>query len=78
MIVITEYIWGGKKFGYTIKGHCEECSVTKALVEDMLTKEFKGKDGAGLQTLAFRYAYNIANGRFLWRNRVGVKEEANT
>ena len=24
----------------------------------------------GLQTLALRYAYNIANGRFLWRNRV--------
>ena len=22
------------------------------------------------KTLAFRYAYNIANGRFLWRNRV--------
>lgn len=26
--------------------------------------------GEGLETLAFRYAYNIANGRFLWRNRV--------
>jgi len=24
----------------------------------------------GLKTLAFRYAYNIVNGRFLWRNRV--------
>jgi CRISPR-associated protein Csy3 len=24
----------------------------------------------GLETLALRYAYNIANGRFLWRNRV--------
>lgn len=28
-------------------------------------KEFKG-----IETLALRYAYNIANGRFLWRNRV--------
>lgn len=31
---------------------------------------FKGADGSGLETLALRYAYNIANGRFLWRNRV--------
>ena len=28
------------------------------------------KDEKGLQNLAFRYAYNIVNGRFLWRNRV--------
>lgn len=27
-------------------------------------------EGAGIETLALRYAYNIANGRFLWRNRV--------
>ncbi len=31
---------------------------------------FKCEDGSGLNTLALRYAYNIANGRFLWRNRV--------
>jgi len=28
----------------------------------------------GLEELAGRYAYNIANGRFLWRNRVGAQE----
>ncbi len=28
------------------------------------------KETTGLSTLANRYAYNIANGRFLWRNRV--------
>jgi len=28
------------------------------------------KDPKGFETLALRYAYNIANGRFLWRNRV--------
>ena len=34
-------------------------------------KEFKkSKD---IDDLAFRYAYNIANGRFLWRNRVGAE-----
>ncbi|TMP39755.1 type I-F CRISPR-associated protein Csy3 [Pseudoalteromonas citrea] len=27
-----------------------------------------------LQELANRYAYNIANGRFLWRNRVGAQQ----
>lgn len=31
---------------------------------------FKGDNGHGLETLAFRYAYNIANARFLWRNRI--------
>lgn len=30
--------------------------------------EFKNDEK--LETLAYRYAYNIANGRFLWRNRV--------
>lgn len=27
-----------------------------------------------IPTLAYRFAYNIANGRFLWRNRVGADE----
>lgn len=29
---------------------------------------------ANLEELAKRYAYNIANGRFLWRNRVGAQD----
>ncbi len=28
------------------------------------------EEESGMETLALRYAYNIANGRFLWRNRV--------
>ncbi|WP_428615838.1 type I-F CRISPR-associated protein Csy3 [Pseudoalteromonas sp.] len=28
----------------------------------------------GLKELAYRYAYNIAAGRFLWRNRVGAEQ----
>lgn len=28
----------------------------------------------GFATLAQRYAYNLANGRFLWRNRVGAEQ----
>jgi CRISPR-associated protein Csy3 len=36
------------------------------------TTEFKQSEG--FDTLASRYAYNIANGRFLWRNRVGAED----
>ena len=32
------------------------------------------KQSEGINTLAYRYAYNLANGRFLWRNRVGAEE----
>jgi len=28
----------------------------------------------GFKTLAYRYAYNLANGRFLWRNRIGAEQ----
>ncbi|MGL5949429.1 MAG: type I-F CRISPR-associated protein Csy3 [Aeromonas sp.] len=38
------------------------------------TKVAEFKQSAGINTLAYRYAYNIANGRFLWRNRVGAEE----
>lgn len=30
--------------------------------------------GVGLHELAWRYAYNLANGRFLWRNRVVAEQ----
>lgn len=33
---------------------------------------FKEEDS--FKTLAYRYAYNIANGRFLWRNRVSAEK----
>jgi len=36
------------------------------------SQEFKASEGIG--ELAFRYAYNIVNGRFLWRNRVGAEQ----
>lgn len=32
------------------------------------------KESAMMEELAYRYAYNIANGRFLWRNRLGAEE----
>lgn len=43
----------------------------RVAIQDRVT-EFKA--GEGIETLGFRYAYNIANGRFLWRNRVGAEE----
>ena len=42
-VTITEYQWGGRKFCYTIKSHCPDCDIVKAIIENMLTKEFKGK-----------------------------------
>ena len=44
---------------------CNNSSFENAIKNKV--REFKG---AALETLAFRYAYNIVNGRFLWRNRV--------
>ena len=32
------------------------------------------RDEHGFEALAFRYATNLANGRFLWRNRMGAEE----
>lgn len=45
---------------------CNEPSFEELLKNKV--NEFKEQDK--LETLAYRYAYNIANGRFLWRNRV--------
>ncbi len=34
----------------------------------------KYSENIGFKTLAARYAANIANGRFLWRNRIGLEK----
>jgi CRISPR-associated protein Csy3 len=49
---------------------CNNPDFEKAIVE----KVNEYKDGSELKTLAKRYAYNIANGRFLWRNRVCAED----
>lgn len=54
----------GKPFG------CNDPSFESGVVAKI--NEFK--DSKGVNQLAYRYAYNIANGRFLWRNRVGADE----
>lgn len=38
------------------------------------TKVTDFKESEGIRILANRYAYNLVNGRFLWRNRVGAEE----
>jgi len=45
---------------------CNDPAFEKAITAKVETF----KDTTKLQALAHRYAYNIANGRFLWRNRV--------
>lgn len=48
---------------------CNDPDFTRAIKEKV--SEYKSE---GLKELAYRYAYNIAAGRFLWRNRVGADQ----
>ncbi len=50
---------------------CNRPDFEEVLIEKV--RDFK-KNGSGLETLALRYAHNIANGRYLWRNRVCAEE----
>lgn len=46
-----------------------------AAYQDKLLATVRGYVGdVGFSELASRYAYNLANGRFLWRNRVGAEQ----
>lgn len=42
--------------------------------ETAISDKVAGFKDQSLKVLAKRYAYNIANGRFLWRNRVGAED----
>lgn len=48
---------------------CNDPDFTGAIKEKVLAYKSEG-----LKELAYRYAYNIAAGRFLWRNRVGAEQ----
>jgi CRISPR-associated protein Csy3 len=49
----------------------QPCACNEPDFEALLSQKINAfKDEENLKTLAYRYAYNIANGRFLWRNRV--------
>ncbi len=46
----------------------------KVEFENVYSERIEGYIQTDIEELANRYAYNIANGRFLWRNRVGAQE----
>ena len=55
--------------GFTIPSACNNADYQKAL--EAAFDEYVKKHG--LSEIAFRYACNLANGRFLWRNRIGAE-----
>lgn len=50
---------------------CNKPDFAKAIEEQV--SDFKQNNANAIDDLAHRYACNIANGRFLWRNRVGAE-----
>jgi predicted methyltransferase len=43
-IKIILYKWAGKLGPFKIKTNCEDCNLTKSIIDDMMQKEFKGKN----------------------------------
>lgn len=65
------------KVSFTLRvvGGLNQPSVcNKVEFEKAYREKIKGYIPSNIEELANRYAYNIANGRFLWRNRVGAQE----
>lgn len=62
-------------FSLRVVGGLDRPSVcNKVEFEDKYREKIFGNIDSNLDALAKRYAYNIANGRFLWRNRVGAQD----
>ena len=57
--------------GASVPSACNRPAYAQAFSKFML--DYANSDN-GYQTLAYRYAYNLAAGRFLWRNRVGAEK----
>jgi len=65
------------KLSYTLRvvsGLSQPSACNKAAFEHRYSEKIKQYTNSNLNELASRYAYNIANGRFLWRNRVGAQD----
>jgi predicted methyltransferase len=43
-VTITQFKWAGKFGPFKIKTECKECELTTAILKNMMSKEFKGKD----------------------------------
>lgn len=62
-------------FSLRIVGGLDRPSVcNKVEFEHKYREKISGNIDSSLDALAKRYAHNIANGRFLWRNRVGAQD----
>jgi CRISPR-associated protein Csy3 len=65
------------KMGFTLRvvgGLAQPSVCNKPEFESAYCEKIGSYIQSGVDELANRYAYNIANGRFLWRNRVGAQE----
>jgi CRISPR-associated protein Csy3 len=65
------------QLGFTLRvvsGLSQPSVCNKVDFESAYNEKIKAYTQSNLDELANRYAYNIANGRFLWRNRVGAQE----
>jgi len=65
------------KLSFTLRvvnGLSKPSVCNKVDFEKAYTKKIEEYIESNIENLANRYAYNIANGRFLWRNRVGSQE----
>lgn len=56
--------------GTGIPSACNDADYRQALLDAV--QYFRSSQG--FDTLAHRYAFNLANGRFLWRNRIGAEQ----
>lgn len=57
-----------------VSGLSQPSVCNKVDFESVYRKKIGNYTESNLDELANRYAYNIANGRFLWRNRVGAQD----
>lgn len=62
-------------FSLRVVGGLSQPSVcNKVEFENLFRGKLEDYSQSSIEELANRYAYNIANGRFLWRNRVGAQD----
>jgi len=54
-------------------GHPSACN-DAAYLDKLLGTVANYRDAIGFAELGHRYAFNLANGRFLWRNRIGAEQ----
>ncbi len=62
------------RFNLQVAGKVEPCACNNPLVKDKINSMVSTfAENGGFEELGQRYAANLANGRFLWRNRLGAE-----